>query len=84
MISSSCVLPAASGPEPGCLPLPPVRALALLLFLVVFLGVRVVLNRESRTEESPSCLEHLGRGFESPSLPEPQTRAVTSRCSQRA
>lgn len=71
MISSPCVLPAASGPEPGCLPLPPVRVIALLLFLVVFLGVRVVLNRKSRTEESPS-------------LPEPQTRAVTSRCSQHA
>lgn len=82
MISGPCVLPAASGSAPRCLPLPPVRVL-VCLFLVVFLGFRVVLNKESRTEESPSCLDHLGFGFESPFLPGPQTRAVTSRCSQR-
>lgn len=83
MISGPCVLPAALGPEPRCLPLPPVRVL-VCLYLVVCLGVRVVLNRESRADESPSCLDHLGFGFESPSLPGPQTRAVTSRSSQRA
>lgn len=79
MISGPYVLPAASGPEPGCLPLPPVRVL-VCLYLVVCLGVRVVLNREGRADKSPSCLDHL----ESPSLPGPQTRAVSSRRSQRA